>query len=383
MKVLVKATLSLGSPRPLKNVYIGIEEGRIKVISKEEPEEYEYAEYIIGGENRVVLPGFITTHSFVYLYPFRYRIFSGKLNAFELLSVLSPNDIYYFSLVGAYHLLKSGVTTIVTSGPNLDMIARAISEVGLKPILAVGVNCPDSKENWEKEFTSLYNRWSSREENRVIFRLCSKDNAKEVFEISKQYNIPVLVERFVNLENIDNAVNVIGLGGGARSDLELIKKNGFSLSFTPSYEVSQFPLSQYKPSISLDLTPSFNIKHEVSVSLTRLLLTPEEALSAITVWGYSQLKYNDRGSIENDKVADLVIYEIREPPSFPLDLEAPYETMMFNLDYPETILVNGEAILDGGVPLNVGIKDIKKAEERLTEIENRRRGKEPRSLEKN
>ena len=95
--------------------------------------------------------------------------------------------------MGAYHLLKTGVTTVVTSGPYLDMIARAISEVGIKPILAVGVDCPDSKEDWKREFIALYNRWSSKNENRVILRLCSNEYYKEVFEISQQYNLPVLV----------------------------------------------------------------------------------------------------------------------------------------------------------------------------------------------
>ncbi|WP_338603452.1 amidohydrolase [Sulfolobus tengchongensis] len=382
MKVLIKAGLVLGAPKPLRNVYIGIDEGQIKVISKEQPEDYDYAEYVIGGENRVVAPAFVTTHSFLYLYPFRYRIFSGKANAFQLMSTLSPNDIYYFSLMGAYHLVKTGVTTVVTSGPNLDMIARAVSEVGLKPVLAVGVDCPDSKEDWEREFTTLYNRWSNKNENRVILRLCSDTYSKEVFEISEQYNLPILLERFVSLENISgNAVNIIGLGGGARKDLDIIKQKGFHLALTPSYEISQFPLSQYKPSISIDLSPTFDIRHEVSTSLTRLILTPEESLYAMTIWGYTQLKYNDRGAIENGKVADLVVFEVREPPAFPLDYDSPYESIIFNLSTPETVLVNGEAVLDGGVPLNVGIKHIEKAMERLEDVD-KRMVKPARHLEK-
>ncbi|MEM4767757.1 MAG: amidohydrolase [Saccharolobus sp.] len=381
MKVLIKAGLVLGASKPLRNVYIGLEEGRIKIVSKEEPEEFEYPDYIIGGQDRVVTPGFVTTHSFIHLYPFRYRILYGKSNAFQLMTTLSPNDIYYFSLLGAYHLLKTGVTTVVTSGPYLDMIARAISEVGIKPILAVGVDCPDSKEDWKREFIALYNRWSSKNENRVILRLCSNEYYKEVFEISQQYNLPVLVERFVSLEKMDNAVNVIGLGGGARKDLDIVERKGFSLAITPSYEISQFPLRQYKPSIALDLTPSFNIEHEVAVSLTRFLLTPEEAFNAVTVWGYSQLKYTDRGVIQNESVADLVIYEMREPPAFPLDLDSPYESVLFNLTSPETVIVNGEAVLDGGVPLNVGIKHVEKAMERLEDVD-KRIGKKARDMEK-
>ncbi|ACP34414.1 amidohydrolase [Sulfolobus islandicus Y.G.57.14] len=370
MKVLIKSDLVLGAPKPLRDVYIGIDEGQIKVISKEQPEDYDYAEYVIGGKNRVVAPGFVTTHSFLYLYPFRYRIFSGKANAFQLMSTLTPNDIYYFSLMGAYHLLKTGVTTVVTSGPNLDMTARAISEVGLRPVLAVGVDCPDSKEDWEREFTTLYNRWSNKNENRVILRLCSNEYSKEVFELSQQYNFPVLLERFVSLENINGKpVNVIGLGGGARKDLDIINQKGFHLASTPSYEVSQFPLSQYKPSISLDLSPTFDIRHEISTTITKLILTPEEALNAMTVWGQLQLKYNDRGVLENGKVADLVVFEVKEPPTFPLDYESPYESIVFNLSTPETVLVGGEAVLDGGVPLNIGIKHIEKAIERLEGID--------------
>jgi len=39
------------------------------------------------------------------------------------------------------------------------------------------------------------------------------------------------------------------------------------VAFTPSFEVSKFPLSQYDPAISLDLTPKYDIRHEMSVAV--------------------------------------------------------------------------------------------------------------------
>jgi hypothetical protein len=44
-------------------------------------------------------------------------------------------------------------------------------------------------------------------------------------------------------------------------------------------------------------------------------------------------------------------------------------------------MVNGEAVLDGGVPLNVGLKHIEIAIERLADVD-KRTSKETRHLEK-
>ena len=373
MKSIIRAGLALGAEYPLKKVYVGINNNKIDVISYEEPSGYEDAELDVGGWDRLLAPSFISIHTFLTLYPFRYRIFNGKINANDLLTVISNNDVYHLALLGAYHLLRSGVTTVVFSDKFPDPVARAVTNVGLRPIIAIPTGCANSPDDWEKEFKLMYNRWSHQGYNNVILKVCDQDLVKEVFELAKQYEVAVLVERTVDLrlfKREDLPKTVIALGGGSRVDLDFIKSNNIYLSFTPSFEVSRFPLSEFKPSISLDLTPMFDIRHEAAYAATRLMLTAEEAFRAITAWGYKQLGINS-GSLEINSNADLVIYEYREPPAFPLDFNSPYETLLYSGYSVETVFVDGESVLDGGVPLNVGLKDVEEGLKRVEEIDKR------------
>ncbi|AWR96610.2 amidohydrolase [Acidianus sulfidivorans JP7] len=374
MKILIKAGIAFTKDGPVNNVNIGMSDGKIEAISEKEIEDYYDAELSIGGENRLVSQGFVTTQTFLQLYPFRYRIFSGKANANDIVSTLSEKDVYYFSLLGAYHLLRSGITTSVITEPFVEHAARAMKLVGLKPIITAEVNCNWSKGDWKRNFQSLYSKWRSKDNSGIVLKLCDESEADEVFALSREYKIPVIVERTVNLSNIkegDLSPYIIALGGGSRKDLEIIQKNSLRLSFTPSLEVCKFTLGSYKPSISLDLTPKFDIRNELSISTSRLLLTAEEAVKSVTEWGYSQLNLNSSLSVGN--TADLVIFQADEPPSYPLDREMPFESLIFSSYNLETVIIDGEAVLDGGLPLNVGEKDISEANEKVKEFDERRK----------
>ncbi len=377
MKILLRASLALTEDAPLKNVYIGINGEKIEIISREQPEEYDTAELSIGGGNRLVSPGFVSLQTFLSLYPFRYRIFSGKVNVNDLISTFSDKDYYYFSLLASYHLLRTGVTTVVAADPEPEHVARAANAVGLNPLLAVNAGCSWAKGDWKKEFKTLYSRWSTGEENKVLIRLCDEEEAEDAFGISRDYKVPVLVERSVDLSKFkDIPKSVIALGGASRKDFEMVKKAGIQISFTPTYEVCKFTLGALKPSISLDISPKYDIRSELSYSTSRLLLTPEEAFKSATKWGYSQLGLNV--AIKVGSIGDVVVFELTEPPSYPLDLDSPYESLVYSSYNVETSIVKGEVVLDGGVPLNVGTKEVEEAQRRIEEVDEKYR-----NLEKN
>ncbi|WP_256202553.1 hypothetical protein [Sulfuracidifex tepidarius] len=43
--------------------------------------------------------------------------------------------------------------------------------------------------------------------------------------------------------------------------------------------------------------------------------------------------------------------------------------MIFSIGYPETVIVNGDAVLDGGAPINVGLKEIERIRDKVNEFE--------------
>ncbi|WP_245544551.1 amidohydrolase family protein [Metallosphaera yellowstonensis] len=376
LKILITSGLAYLKDGPVKGANIGVNESRVEAITKEIPPDFEDAELQIGGKDRIVSPGFVTTHTYLSLYPFRYSLVSGKLNVNDLVSVLTPKDIYSLSLLASYHLLRSGVTAAVTADPSPESAARAMMSVGLKPFLAVGVGCNWGPSDWKREFKVLRERWGGPE-GRVLLKICDQQELEEALHVASEARVPVLLDRLVTLEGISQVPNyTTALGGGSRQDLEAVKRLGAGLSFLPSMEVCKFTLGSFSPSISLDASLRYDARVELGFAISRLTLTPDEAFKALTSWGYQALGI--KGSLEVGAVPDLVVFQVGEPPSYPLDRSSPYETLIFSTGVPETVIVGGEPVLDGGVPLNVGIKDIEEAEEVVQEIA----GKRISSLEK-
>jgi len=247
--------------------------------------------------------------------------------------------------------------------------------VGLRPYIAVGVGCPESRSDWKNEFNVLFQRWSAKGRRDVMLKLCTDEELDEVFAVAREAKTLLIVDRTVPLHELETKgyireVPILALGGGTRSDASLIKKYGIHVAFTPSFEVSKFPLSQYDPAISLDLTPKYDIRHEMSVAVLRLMLKPDEAFKASTVNGCEVLQL-DCGTFESGAEADVAVFEFREPPSYPFEPASPYESLVFSGCSLETLVVKGEPVVDGGVPLNVGLAQVEEATGRVQEVDKR------------
>ncbi len=363
-----------GKSSVLRNVYVGVEGSRVVSVSREEPEDFEDAELVIGGKDRILSAGFVSTHTLLSLYPFRYSIISGKMNPNDLVSTMTQNDVYHLALMGAYHLLRVGVTSAVTADPYPESVARAMIKVGIRPIMAVGVGCGWGPSDWKREFKILSERWRGGD-TRVVLKICQQEELEEVISVSQESKVPVLVDRTVDLSR-KFPRNAIAMGGGSRSDMDVVKSNGLGLSFLPSVEVCKFTLGAYSPSLSLDLSLRYDPRAELGFAVSRLLLTPEEAYKSGTEWGYNQLfmKY----PLDIGSTPDLTIFQVNEPPFYPLDERSPYETLIFSTGIPETVIVAGEPVVDGTVPLNVGIKDVEEVQEIINEF-----GAKRTTLEKN
>ena len=57
MKTIVRAGIALGAGKPLRKVYVGLQDSKIDVVSHDELTGYEDAELDIGGWDRIVSPG--------------------------------------------------------------------------------------------------------------------------------------------------------------------------------------------------------------------------------------------------------------------------------------------------------------------------------------
>ena len=156
----------------------------IKDIGKSQELKEKYGSEItevIDASGKIVLPGMINTHMHLYSTFARGMALEGDppQNFIEILEklwwkldkALDLEDVYYSALLASIEAIKNGTTTIFDhhASPNaiagsLDMIAKAVNEVGIRANLAYEVSDRDGREVREAGIL----------ENERFIRLCKQ-----------------------------------------------------------------------------------------------------------------------------------------------------------------------------------------------------------------
>lgn len=132
-----------------RDMYLVTNGSRIDYIGKEKPLNYEGEVY--NGENKVVLPGFVNNHCHVPMTLLRgygeglplHRWLTEKMFPFE--AKLTGEDIYWGSLLGIAEMVKSGVVSFTDMYFEIELMAQAVSESGIKVNLSHGLSYNSKK----------------------------------------------------------------------------------------------------------------------------------------------------------------------------------------------------------------------------------------------
>jgi 5-methylthioadenosine/S-adenosylhomocysteine deaminase len=132
-----------------RDMYLVTNGSRIEYIGKEKPLNYEGEVY--NGENKVVLPGFVNNHCHVPMTLLRgygeglplHRWLTEKMFPFE--AKLTGEDIYWGSLLGIAEMVKSGVVSFTDMYFEIELMAQAVSESGIKVNLSHGLSYNSKK----------------------------------------------------------------------------------------------------------------------------------------------------------------------------------------------------------------------------------------------
>lgn len=270
---------------------VAIEGNRILEIgsSDEMMKKYQDAVKIIDAQGKIVMPGFIITHTHMsYVLGHNMPIDYTQLNSFWdmlqkmgwewLEDITTKEGIYVATRYSAMKMLKNGTTTVceLVEGPNalpgaLDFSAKAIEEVGIRAqvgfevterIPGVPILDGQEKENAEKAFEeniaflSKYPRGNgSRIEGRLGVHTAytnSFETLKKAREIANQHNcgieihiaeIPraILVEKYgVSAPAYLERAGLLGPDVLAAhcidledEDLEILRRNKVNIAHTP------------------------------------------------------------------------------------------------------------------------------------------------------
>lgn len=158
------------------------------------------ADKIINAQNSIIMPGMVNSHC--HLSMVLLRNFADDLDLFTWLHTIWPvedlmtaQDIYQGSLLGAVELLRSGVTTFADMYFMQQETCRAVEEAGIRGVIAATF-MGDMKATEERlpAVEKLFSNWHKAADGRILINIaphaaytCTKETLITAVSLAKHY----------------------------------------------------------------------------------------------------------------------------------------------------------------------------------------------------
>jgi cytosine/adenosine deaminase-related metal-dependent hydrolase len=319
---------------------------------------------VFDGQRTIVLPGLIETHW--HMWNTLLRSFAGERaeqgyfpTAAALGAVMTPDDMYHGTRLGAAEALHSGITTVhdychnVRSRAHAEADIRALREAGIRARWSYGwlQGLADTQTVNLQDLEALHRDWSTFSNEGLIalgfawrgmFRNSPLPQQvyRTEFETARKLGLPISahigsseeakgqIEAHAKENLLGKDVQVIHAVSASPAEIQMVAKAGASVSVSPGSElrigygfakVSEFLEAGVRVGISVDTTAlsgdanPFDILKMVRNSEnarghSEFKLSAKRALELGTIEGARSLGIDDRvGSLKPGKRADIVM----------------------------------------------------------------------------
>ncbi|MDI6801658.1 MAG: amidohydrolase family protein [Thermodesulfovibrionales bacterium] len=365
------------------------------------------SEKIIEGKNRAVLPGLINTHTHAAMVYF--RGLADDLPLTEWLEKhiwpaenrwLSPDFVYDATELACLEMLKGGVTTYNDMYFFGDSAAAAAKKIGMRAVLGVGIlDFPTASAKTTDEYFENAERFLKNWKGDELITPCIAPHAVYTCSPETLMRSKIMAEKFdlplhIHLSETEwevgeimvryrrrpvehlEAIGFLNEGVLAAhciwledNEIELLAKRKVNVShcmesnlklasgFAP---VVTMLMAGIKVTFGTDGAASnndLNIMSEMATTAkvhktlanNPTVLDSKTALTMATRWGAEALGLGGSiGSIEKDKMADLITIDLRKPhlqPIYDIYSQIVYSAMASDV---ETVMVNGKLIINAG-----------------------------------
>lgn len=359
-------TMSIKTDLVIRDGYLYIDGGVIKALgSGKVPEEYQYAEYLIDGKGRIVIPGLASGLTLITPYIIRYEVTNledPKIK--DLISVMSRDDVYYTSILAFTEMVKRGITASLVVDTYLDSVARAANEVGIRVVLAPGIDCLFTQDDAVHSLKLIMNRYHGKVPNvSGGIAVCKENSISEAIELANNYGIrPFLL----GVKFDENTMKKYTIGGVSLiNSVPEVLTNNLKTIYTEGF------LNMWKaPSgIGLGVRASYNI-NDLMKRLLLMNVDIFDVLASGTIWGYEALGLSFSNAIEVNKPCDVVILNASEPPGWPVPrkVESLFKAVVEGTIPVETVIIADNIVIDCGETVTVGSDIIRKATNKLSDL---------------
>lgn len=388
----------------------------------------ENANKIIDAKEKILLPGFVNTHTHLSMTLFRGLADDLALdewlndNIWPIEANLNGYYCYIGALLGAIELIKSGTTTFSDMYFYMEDVAKAVEESGIRAVLSYGMIDFGDEERRKAEIEAnlqLYKNCHNTADGRIkVFfgphspYTASEELLKEVRKLADENNIGIHIHVSETQKEIDDVsaekglrpfeyLDSIGFLGPdvvcahsvwlSDKEIEIIKEKDVKVSHNPCSNmklasgiapVSKLLENDICVGIGTDGASSNNnldlIEELKTASLLQKVatldpkvLTSDESLAMGTINGARALGLDDEiGTVEVGKKADLILIDTNSanmvPDSSNLSSNIIYSANGSNVD---TTICNGQILMENRKLTTLDEQDIyKKAKEALDEL---------------
>ena len=424
MKILIKncnlISMSENREKYEPNMDILIEDNKIKRIEKNINED---CEKVINASGKVVMPGLINTHSHISMSIFRETVDGLKTQDWLTQKIwpmedkLTNEDIYYATMLSCIEMIETGCTCINDMYFMTEDIIKATLESGVR-LQTTRTLMGHNKEDLIR-LDELNNLLENYKYETITFNAgihglytSNEEYVKKCVDFAEEKNLPIHMHFCENTQeredikrdyNVEEPSDVIkrdfkGIHNILAHSVKISDKDIQNLKETNTY-ISHCPVSNLK--LGCGIAPITKMVEEgLCVSLgtdgqgsgsnldmfetmkfTALLqkginenpedLPAYEVLKMATINGAKALKLNETGEIEEGKLADLIIINMEETITNPINnifAEIVYNIKGSNVD---TTIVNGKVLMENRKINNVNKKEIiQKCEKIIERIKN-------------
>ena len=388
----------------LRESSILVQDGKITKVGKEVKDR---ADAEIDGSGKIVLPGLINTHT--HLSMVLLRGFADDMRLQDWLSKkiwpvearLTPEACYQGALLGCAEMIMSGTTTFMDMYFNMEDVAKAVKETGLRGFLSYGIidlfdtaKAKAEQAKSQKFFDYVQELRSSRikfalgphapytcspetllwakefaEKNQVVDHIHIAETRKEQADFQKQKGARVVeyLDKIGALSNRMLAAHCVWL---TKSEVTTLAKAGVSVAHCPvsnmklaSGGVAPLP-EMFDAGIAVGLgtdgaASNNSLDMFETMKVCALLhkahrwdatvLNAQKTLDLATIEGARALGIQDEvGSVEVGKKADLIMLDAHMPNLNPIHGT---ETVVSDLVYSaspanvDTTIVDGELLM--------------------------------------
>ncbi|MDI3546520.1 MAG: 5-methylthioadenosine/S-adenosylhomocysteine deaminase [Halanaerobiales bacterium] len=407
----------------IKDGYIVIEENIIKEIDTSDNFQRDEKDFtkVINGRGKLALPGLINTHTHAGMTLLRgyaddlplQTWLKEKIWPYE--AGLSADDIYWGSMLAIIEMLQTGTTTFTDMYFQMDRVARAVEETGIRGVLTQGlIEANDGLEGLEdaKRFSR---EWHQQADGRITTMLaphapytCSAGYLKKVIDISVDLELPINIHVAETRVEYDDSLRKYGLspvkylaelGVLERpviaahcvyvddGDLEIMADKDVGVAYNPSSNMKLgsgiapvTKMLEYGINVgigtdgvasnnNLDLIEEARIGSYLQKvnGLDPTSLNTDELLSMLTLSGARALRLQRLGQLKEGNLADIILVNLNDTSFY-----YPHHHNLSNLFYAgsgrdvSTVIINGQVIMEDNELLTVDQERVFYEVERIT-----------------